>query len=334
MVSRLRAGHEAGRPRGAGEGELRALSIRQPWAWLIVHGWKPVENRDWSTDFRGRFLVHASKGMTHDEYSDALRLVKSIRGNADGLPPIDQLPRGGVVGSAELVDCVTAHPSQYFFGRYGFVMRDPLELPFRPYLGQLGFFDIPDEPSSQRYTYAAALAVAEDLAGQLAPGCERIEIAGSIRRRRPDVGDVELLYIPRLREEPDPASLFDMREVNEADELIAKLERLEVLRRRLSVTGVQAFGKLNKLMVHAPSGIPVDLFAASPATWWNQLVCRTGPADLNTRICDAAINRGWHWNVYGPGFSRADHKESIEMHSEAEVFAFVGMPYREPAERT
>jgi hypothetical protein len=45
-----------------------ALSIRQPWAWLILHAGKDIENRDWPTKYRGPFLIHASKGMTRDEY--------------------------------------------------------------------------------------------------------------------------------------------------------------------------------------------------------------------------------------------------------------------------
>ncbi|HTV55212.1 MAG TPA: ASCH domain-containing protein, partial [Terriglobia bacterium] len=39
---------------------MKALSIRQPWAWLIVNGFKPIENRSWNTNFRGRILIHAS----------------------------------------------------------------------------------------------------------------------------------------------------------------------------------------------------------------------------------------------------------------------------------
>ena len=46
---------------------MKALSIRQPWAWLIVHGRKDIENRSWRTKFRGRFLVHAAQGMTRRE---------------------------------------------------------------------------------------------------------------------------------------------------------------------------------------------------------------------------------------------------------------------------
>ncbi|MNQ62267.1 ASCH domain protein [compost metagenome] len=50
---------------------MKALSIRQPWAWLIIHGGKDVENRSWHTKHRGRFLVHAAKGMTKHEYQAA-----------------------------------------------------------------------------------------------------------------------------------------------------------------------------------------------------------------------------------------------------------------------
>jgi hypothetical protein len=61
------------------------------------------------------------------------------------LPPFEELQRGGIVGSVELVDCVTEESasSGWFFGRYGFVLRDPKPLPFRPFKGMLGFFDVP-----------------------------------------------------------------------------------------------------------------------------------------------------------------------------------------------
>jgi hypothetical protein len=127
---------------------MMALSIRQPWAWMIVHGWKDIENRDWLTRFRGRFLVHASKGMTRDEYYDACALARSIRGNLDGLPPFEEIERGGFIGSVELIDCVeigTRAPSlpdrnPWFFGRYGFVLRLPRLCAFYPYRGALNFF--------------------------------------------------------------------------------------------------------------------------------------------------------------------------------------------------
>ena len=126
---------------------MKALSIRQPWAWMIVHGFKDIENRDWATRVRGRVLIHAAKGMTREEWSDAWDFA---RGSGAGPHAISQdvtranIERGGIIGSVEIVDCVEHSDSRWFVGRYGFVMRNPTPLPFVPYLGQLGFFDVPD----------------------------------------------------------------------------------------------------------------------------------------------------------------------------------------------
>src|SRR5437016_10859136 len=40
---------------------MKALSVRQPWAWLIVNGHKDIENRSWQTKFRGKLLIHAGQ---------------------------------------------------------------------------------------------------------------------------------------------------------------------------------------------------------------------------------------------------------------------------------
>jgi hypothetical protein len=127
---------------------LPALSIRQPWAWAIVHAGKDIENRDWSTRFRGRFLIHAGLYVP-DEY-DAEDLL-----DASGLGPSERAElaiaafqsslmrdRGGIVGVAEIVDCVTASTSPWFAGRFGFVLRNARPLPFYPCKGRLGFFDV------------------------------------------------------------------------------------------------------------------------------------------------------------------------------------------------
>jgi len=121
---------------------MKALSIRQPWAWLIVNGFKPVENRDWPTRLRGRFLIHASKGMTRMEYADTREFAEGL---GVTIPAFDELERGGIVGAATLNDCVTEDDSPWFFGDYGFVLDSAQPLTFIPFKGQLGFFEIPDE---------------------------------------------------------------------------------------------------------------------------------------------------------------------------------------------
>lgn len=114
---------------------MKALSIQQPWAYLIVNGFKDIENRVWPTTFRGEFLVHAGKAYDNDAH-----IVLRERGII--LPRKELIERGGIVGYAHIVDCVEAHPSRWFFGPYGFVLAEAKPLPFRPFRGQLGFFEV------------------------------------------------------------------------------------------------------------------------------------------------------------------------------------------------
>jgi hypothetical protein len=133
-----------------------ALSIRQPWASLILKCGKDIENRNWRTKFRGRVLIHAAKGMTRGEHMDAIMFavdaIKRDSGKARFTTRVtlrelgfayEELPRGGIIGSVEIVDCVEASESPWFVGPYGFVLRDPQPLPFREFKGQLGFFEVP-----------------------------------------------------------------------------------------------------------------------------------------------------------------------------------------------
>jgi hypothetical protein len=127
---------------------MKALSVRLPWAHFIVRGFKPVENRQWWTHYRGPLLIHAAKGMTRFEYEDCMELAAAIAKSTSTtipLPSFEELERGGVVGQTRLVDCVTDHDSPWFAGKFGFVLHDAKPLPFLPYKGQLGFFDVPDE---------------------------------------------------------------------------------------------------------------------------------------------------------------------------------------------
>ncbi|MBX8557052.1 ASCH domain-containing protein [Pseudomonas cichorii] len=120
---------------------MKALTIRQPWAWLIVHAGKNVENRSWRSHYRGRFLVHAAKGMTRREYEEAKEWSSAC--GAIEIPAFGRLERGGVIGSVELVDVLDHSDSPWFMGPKAFVLQAPLPLPFMPVKGRLGFFEVP-----------------------------------------------------------------------------------------------------------------------------------------------------------------------------------------------
>lgn len=129
---------------------MKAISIRQPWAWMILHAGKDIENREWPTRFRGRVLIHASKGMTLGEYNDAAWYAGE-RGVS--VPHQNNVPRGGIVGSVEIVDCVVRSDSRWFMGTYGFVLRNPVVMPFHPCRGALGFFDVDKTPNNMKGPY-------------------------------------------------------------------------------------------------------------------------------------------------------------------------------------
>lgn len=119
---------------------MRALSIMQPWAWLIVHGHKDVENRTWHTNYRGPVLIHAGKKFDgEDDEWDWPDIAKPA-----------EFGMGGIVGQAEIVDCVASSPSPWFRGPYGFVLRNACPLPFRPCRGHLGFFEPDFTPSAPK----------------------------------------------------------------------------------------------------------------------------------------------------------------------------------------
>ena len=124
---------------------IPAISIRQPWAWAIVHARKNIENRDWSTNVRGPIHIHAAKGMSRAEYQDFEMFYNGLWREDKSLPMLPasaQLIKGGIVGTATLVDCVKQHSSPWFFGKYGFVLEDVKPVEFVPLRGQLGFFNV------------------------------------------------------------------------------------------------------------------------------------------------------------------------------------------------
>ena len=117
---------------------MKAISVRQPWAWSIIHAGKNIENRTWPTTYRGPILIHAANAMTVKELRTWWQFVELMK----LCKPADYVDdRGGIIGSVDLVDCVTAHKSPWFFGPYGFVLANPEPLPFNPCKGRLGIYD-------------------------------------------------------------------------------------------------------------------------------------------------------------------------------------------------
>lgn len=124
---------------------MKALSVRQPWAWLICHGHKDIENRTWATPFRGKFLVHAGKTFDSEGYEWVRTHFPDIP-----MPLPSEFEIGGMVGTAEVVECIApgAWPfdkpvSLWYQGQYGFLLANAAPMAFMPAKGQLNFFHGP-----------------------------------------------------------------------------------------------------------------------------------------------------------------------------------------------
>lgn len=119
-----------------------ALSVRQPWAWALIYAGKPVENRSAAmirhlSPLTGRRAIHASKGMTRDEYLEGSDFMRSI-----GIvcPPPAALLRGGIIGTVTITGAVSHSESRWFFGPRALTVEDPRPCEFVPAVGALGYF--------------------------------------------------------------------------------------------------------------------------------------------------------------------------------------------------
>lgn len=177
----------------------------------------------------------------------------------------------------------------------------------------------------RRWPLADGERVAYELTALLSPACERIAIAGSIRRRKPDVGDIELLCAPKSVRPAD--ILFG------ADQLDIEVRRLigrGVLAYRPNVKGTVTYGPLNKLLLHVPSGIPLDIFSTDLANWGMALVVRTGSADFNKRMMTRFLQQGMKGHAYG-GITTPNGE--VECPDEETVFQCLGWEFIPPGAR-
>lgn len=115
---------------------MKAITIRQPWAALIVAGIKDIENRTWTTKYRGPLLIHAGGA----EWEPLSKLVRE--------PAVSSL-YSRIIGIVDLVDVAESHPSPWFEGPYGWVLANPRPIKPVPMAGRLGLFEVEDETSAK-----------------------------------------------------------------------------------------------------------------------------------------------------------------------------------------
>jgi len=118
---------------------MKAITIKQPYASLIVEGIKDIENRTWKTNYRGRILIHAGKDnlIKKLKYGDDITCLNNkqleyINNNKHNDIFNKELITGAIIGSVEIVDCVINHPS--IWAEKTKVINNP-EIPYLPVYG-------------------------------------------------------------------------------------------------------------------------------------------------------------------------------------------------------
>ncbi|MBA7537062.1 hypothetical protein ES705_29328 [subsurface metagenome] len=149
-----------------------------------------------------------------------------------------------------------------------------------------------------------AQSIADEVIKRLAPYCQRIAVAGSVRRQKPMVNDIDLVLIP-----------------NDLWSLHGELMKLG----QLKMSGQ----KIMRVMI---GNTQVDIYIADETTWATLLLIRTGSKDSNIRLCSLAKKKGWHLAASGDGLFN-EKGERIAGDSEESIYGALGLPYQRPEER-
>ena len=158
------------------------------------------------------------------------------------------------------------------------------------------------------------LDLADELAAELCaildPYCERLEVAGSIRRRKDFCNDIDIVLIPK--------------------NLLALYQFLAYACQH-DFAIVKWGPKLASLTYQSVLSVQVDLYFATLETWATLLLIRTGSKENNIRLCKAAQKKGWKLKADGSGLFDGSKKRVAG--DEESIYEALGLEYEEPTER-
>lgn len=175
--------------------------------------------------------------------------------------------------------------------------------------------------------------LAERIIETMQPYCQRVAFAGSIRRQKPEVKDIEIVAIPNFGDPKDLFGderrnlLFDWAQQVERDDRIhwIKPGTDEVIRWHVKEDGKYWRGWLVK------AEIKLDLFLTTPDTWGITYLIRTGSADFNARVFGKEAQRFGHSFRDGKLFDKFNRE--LKCPEEIDVFRHLGILWKEPQDR-
>jgi DNA polymerase/3'-5' exonuclease PolX len=174
--------------------------------------------------------------------------------------------------------------------------------------------------TSRVFPARVALAVARRLVDELRPACDRIEVAGSLRRQKDPVHDIDIVLLPK--HVPERFELGDSK----------PFERLLIqLVEKRSLTPIRGKEKI-KCFVATKTGVPIDVYVATRETWATLLLIRTGSKDHNIKLALRARELGMKLRASGDGIEDSTG-QLIRVHAEEEIFKLLRLEYLSPEKR-
>jgi len=153
-----------------------------------------------------------------------------------------------------------------------------------------------------------ARQIANNIKKILTPYCDRIEIAGSIRRGKPIVHDIDIVLI----EKPESALIIPS--------LLA------------TIGAITLNGSKIKRLHYGDADINIDIYTATPASWSTLLLIRTGSKENNIRLATIAKRKGWQLKANGDGLFN-NHGDRIAGDTEQSIYQVLDISYQEPHDR-
>lgn len=164
-----------------------------------------------------------------------------------------------------------------------------------------------------------AETIADKYVQILSPYCDRIEVAGSVRRKKPEVGDIEIVCIPK--EVLLEGNAFFTGKINERHpEFVLAVNMLT------KVKG-EPTGKYTKRIL--PEGINLDLFMANKDNWGYILAIRIGPDGYSKYLASTWVKQGFK----GIDGNLTKDGEIIPVHEERDLFRILDLEYVDPEYR-
>ncbi len=160
----------------------------------------------------------------------------------------------------------------------------------------------------------------------LQPLCDRIMVAGSIRRQKPEVNDIDVVALPMAVDlsgglcgvvKVDPSTVWK--------NLIPKALVKSGLKLEVSGKELHRFS--------FPSGLQVDVYRARPETWGVILLIRTGSKEYNVKLCTLARSKGLKLSACEGVVAQEGFGQIIASKTEEDIFTALGLAFVDPKNR-